>query len=163
MCMHNSVHNSPVHLFSNVYSCSISRPASEQFFQMLQRKLFDVIKEYQGSGVVTSHENSQLTISGPSQELIESLALKMDEFSEETLHLTPGQWNQIMSIPSKGLSKFQEMNEPFKTNPNVTVIPVGITQKDTTPVILFVGTVEAVGSAHRCFAAILNKKLALGR
>ena len=130
---------------------------------MLQQKLCDVIKEFRGNGVVTGYGNGQLTISGPSKEMIELLALEMDGFSEEILRLTRGQWNRIMSAPSNGLSKFQEMNEPFETNPNVTAIPLGNVSQGTLPVILFVGTVEAVGSAHRCFATALDKKLELGR
>lgn len=130
---------------------------------MIHRTASPVIKDSQSHGVTVSHENGQLIISGPSPEIVQSLALKIDQFSEMILPVTASQWNQLMSIPSNGLSKFQELKEPFETNPNVTMIPLAKSDKDAGPVILFVGTVDAVSSAHRCFVAALSKTLELGR
>ena len=116
----------------------------------------DIMTFNSGRGKLT-FQSENLYIEAPTSNMIDDfLNNVLVRYSETELPITREQWIELMANES---NKFNALVSPFRTNPNVEIIPL----QEPSPRVVFCGKTEAVNSAYEYFYSSFGKQIIVNR
>ena len=135
------------------------QPMSLHLYQFITRKCPDIINHFEQNGGMFTYTEGFAVIAAPTKLALSRFFHEVvNNFEELTMTLKSEQWDRLMAVsPQTGTSLFSQLFS-FTDSPNVQVYAL----PDQTAIV-FMGTRDAVQSAHKHLTAVLNKELYIDR
>jgi len=118
-------------------------------------KMAGNINELELKGGTVNWEGGFLSYTAPDSEtLLRFKNTTVDSLFEDSLQLSVESWNKLMKSHPNGSSLFQQLTQPFRSNPNVEIHTDVVALR-----VIFLGSKIAVQDAMQAVASALYKNI----
>lgn len=130
---------------------------SQELYDLWRKSSSSECTTFKEKGGKLEYSCGTLNLDANCQEDLVAFLRVLALYTERRLDCSPDQWNTLVLVNEFGISKMNELKNPFTSHPNLVI-------KERPPLqLVFIGSIIAVDSAYYHFYNDLNKDLTVDR